>query len=72
MKKHKKKSVRQAQVERLFNELLSVERFTIALNEMNIQVIQPGTPIPAVYIRNETRFLPQINEDGIVVGGFFG
>lgn len=66
------KSVKQSSVERLIDKHIPLSIFCHEMSKIGVYVVKPEENVSAVFFSDERRFFPKINEDDIVVGGFFG
>lgn len=66
------KSLKQAQVEALLAKKLSISVFDHEMAKLGIYVVKPKEFSSTIFFRDERRYFPKLNEDDIVVGGYFG
>lgn len=66
------KSLKQAQVDELLKRKLTIGVFAHEMAKFGVYVVKPKETVSAVFFRDERRYFPSINEDDIVVGGYFG
>lgn len=66
------KTIKQLQVEDLIQQTLTLPLFDHEMSKIGIYVVTPGDTVSMVYFNDERRYFPLLNEDDIVVGGYFG
>lgn len=66
------KSLKQAQVEALIGKRLNIDMFVHEMGKFGVYVVRPKETTSMVFFNDERRYFPVINEDDIVVGGYFG
>lgn len=66
------KSIKQAQVDKLLTETHTIGSFAHEMSKFGVYVVKPKETVSAVFFMGEKRYFPILNEDDIVVGGYFG
>ncbi len=66
------KTFKQTHVEQLIARKVGFSVFEHEMSKIGVYVVKPKESASAVFYRDERRFFPQLNDDDIVVGGYFG
>ena len=66
------KSLKQAHAEKLIQDVLSIGLFAHEMSKIGVYVVRPKEAVSAVFFNDERRYFPKLNEDDVVVGGYFG
>lgn len=66
------KSLKQAQVEAFLTKRMNIDLFAHEMGKLGVYVVRPKEHTSMVFFNDERRYFPVINEDDIVVGGYFG
>jgi len=66
------KTFKQTHAESLIERHLSFSVFEHEMAKVGVYVVKPRESVSAVFFRDERRYFARLNEDDIVVGGYFG
>lgn len=66
------KTSKQILAESLVMERRNIDSFAHEMSKAGVYVVKPGELVSGVFFRDERRYFPKVNEEDIVVGGYFG
>lgn len=66
------KTTREAYAEQLIERKLTLGFFSHEMEKIGVYVVSPFDVVSLVFLSNESRYFPKINENDVVVGGYYG